>query len=376
MQKHNAQKKEAFAAKMSSILNHGALNLAMGIGYRLGLFEALDELAQPADAREVAARSGLSVRYVREWLGVMVCGGVVEISAGRDGQELYHLPGEHADLITTRAGSANMGVYTQEIPLLTRLALDEVQAGFRTGQGVGYETYGSFYDFMGQLAAAKHREVLLGSFLPGVDGGEMVKRLEHGIRVCDIGCAQGTALLLLAEAFPRSEFAGLDISRREIEAARTRAKERGLGNVSFEVRDAADLGSAREWAESFDYVTAFDAVHDQSRPLEALKGVVSILKKGGWFSMVDIAASSRMAENRDHPMGAFLYAVSLMHCLPVGLVDSGAGLGMMWGRDRAVDMLKQAGFARVEVQDMADDPFNVHFFCRKNLEASTNGRAV
>jgi SAM-dependent methyltransferase len=373
MQKRDTQKKEAFAAKMSSILNHGALNLAMGIGYRLDLFEALDELAQPADVHEIAARSGLSVRYVREWLGVMVCGGVVEISADRDGQELFFLPGEHADLITRRAGSANMGVYTQEVPLLTRLAFDEVQAGFRTGQGVGYERYGSFYDFMGQLAAAKHRDVLLDSFLPGVDGGEMVKRLEKGIRVFDMGCAQGTALLLLAEAFPRSEFTGIDISRREIEAARIRAEERRLGNVSFEVLDAAELGSAGEWAESFDYVTAFDAVHDQSRPLEALKGVVTILKKGGWFSMVDIAASSRMAENRDHPMGAFLYAVSLMHCLPVGLVGGGAGLGMMWGRDRAVDMLKQAGFARVEVQEMAEDPFNFHFFCQKSAQAPARG---
>ena len=357
------QKKEAFARKMSVVLNAGALNLAMGIGYRLGLFEALDEIGQPARAEEIAARAGLNARYVREWLGVMVCGEVIEISTGQDGQDLFVLPGEHADMITTRAGNANMGVYTQEIPLLTHLVFEDIVQGFQSGRGVSYDKYPRFYDFMGQLAEAKHREVLVDSFLPAVDNGNMVKRLQKGIRVCDLGCAQGTALLLMAEAYPNSHFVGIDISESEISEARTRAGN--LPNVRFAVQDAAELKTSEAWAEQFDYVTAFDAVHDQTRPLEALKGVAAMLKQGGSFSMVDIAASSQMSENQDHPMGPFLYTVSLMHCMPVGLMDGGAGLGMMWGQEKAVDMLKQAGFSRVEVQNMDVDPFNAHFFCTK-----------
>ncbi len=108
--------------------------------------------------------------------------------------------------------------------------------------------------------------------------------------------------------------------------------------------DAATLKDDVRWQGSFDYVIAFDAIHDQSRPLEALQSVHHMLADGGMFSMVDIAAHTRHRDNKNHPMGPFLYTVSLMHCLPVGLVNGGAGLGMMWGRELATDMLHRAGF--------------------------------
>jgi len=190
--------------------------------------------------------------------------------------------------------------------------------------------------------------------------------MRRGIHVCDLGCAEGVALILMAEAFPRSRFVGIDLSEAEIEKARARAEKKGLQNVVFLKQDAADLQKDRRLGASFDYVTAFDAIHDQTRPLAALKGVHAILKAGGTFSMVDIAASSHLAENRAHPMGMFLYAVSLMHCMPVGLVDGGEGLGMMWGRQKAVEMLREAGFDQVEVLQIPNDPFNLHFFCRKS----------
>ncbi|CAB5159851.1 Methyltransferase type 11 [Olavius algarvensis associated proteobacterium Delta 3] len=128
--------------------------------------------------------------------------------------------------------------------------------------------------------------------------------------------------------------------------------------------DAAALAGNAHLSGTIDYVTAFDAIHDQTRPLDALKGVLSLLKPDGLFSMVDIAAGSYLSDNKDHPMGTFLYTVSLMHCLPVGLVDGGMGLGMMWGRQRAVEMLHEAGFTRVDISEIPDDPFNLHFMCR------------
>ena len=356
---------DGFAQKLTDILNYGALNLAMGMGYRLGLFEVMDELSEPAAALDIAERAGLHVRYVREWLGIMVCGGVVVLSQDDDGLERFELPREHADLITRRAGSDNLGVYTQEIPLLTRIAMDEVLSGFRTGQGVGYDRYPRFQEFMGQLADAKHREVLVDTFLPSVQDGFLVHRMKEGLRVCDLGCAEGVALMLMAEAFPRSKFVGIDIAREALERARSDARARNLTNVTFIERDAATLSTAAELTASFDYVTAFDAIHDQTQPLAALQGVHAILKPGGIFSMVDIAASSHLKDNRDHPMGPFLYTVSLMHCLPVGLVDGGTGLGMMWGQEKAIAMMEEAGFAEVDVQAIPHDPFNLHFYCRK-----------
>jgi ubiquinone/menaquinone biosynthesis C-methylase UbiE len=365
MGRKSMEKNREFSKRMATILNCGALNLAMAIGYRTRLFDVMDGFEGPQTASVIAEAAELNDRYVREWLGVMVTGGIVELSRSASGDDLFHLPREHGDLITRRAGNSNLGVYTQEIPLLTACAIDPVLEGFRTGGGVPYGHYPKFYEFMAELASAKHRAVLVEKFLPSVLGGQLIKRLKRGIRVCDVGCAEGVAVMLMAEAFPSSTFVGMDISEGSIVKARIEASNKGLENVSFLNLDAAFLQGAEDLLNSFDYVTAFDAIHDQTRPLDALINVHSLLKQGGLFSMVDIAASSSLAGNRNHPMGPFLYAVSLMHCMPVGLVDNGAGLGMMWGREAAVEMLNQAGFGTVQVLAIPEDPFNVHFLCKK-----------
>jgi len=289
----------------------------------------------------------------------------VTLTEEADGTERYRLPAAHADLLTRRADSGNLGVYTQEMPLLTATAMEAVIEGFTTGEGVPYERYPRFQRFMTELADAKHRRTLVPRFLPSVDGGRIVTALENGIRVCDLGCGEGTALLLMAEAFPASRFVGIDICPESIARGRQAARRGALANAEFVRLDAVAAADTPGMVEAFDYVTAFDAIHDQRRPLEALRAVRRMLRPGGAFSMVDIAADSRLAANRDHPMGPFLYTVSLMHCMPVGRVDGGAGLGMMWGRQRAVAMLEQAGFGRVDVAAIPDDGFNLHFFCRR-----------
>ncbi len=356
---------EFFSKKLTDILNYGALNLAMGIGYRMGLFDIMDAMKTPQPVSIISKKAELNERYVREWLGVMVTGGIVRLIQDEKGQDLFQLPKSHADLITRRAGNQNMGVYTQEIPLLTATVFDAVENGFKSGAGIPYEMYPGFYRFMTELADAKHRQVLVDKFLPSVERGEIVRKLKEGISVCDVGCGEGVASMVMAEAFPKSRFLGIDISQGVIEIAAAAAKEKGLQNIFFQQQDASALKKARELCGSFDYVTAFDAIHDQTQPMRALEGVHAILKDGGVFSMVDIAASSDLRKNTDHPMGMFLYTVSLMHCMPVGLADGGTGLGMMWGREMAVSMLEAAGFKDVSVEEIPEDPFNLHFFCRK-----------
>ena len=356
---------QSFQDKMVDILNHGALNLAMGLGYRTGLFDVMDAEKQPRTVDELSTTANLDRRYVKEWLGIMVCGGIVELVDGDDGVSRFFLPTSHGDVLARRAGSSNLGVYAQEIPLLTACAMEHVYQGFLTGNGVTYEQYPDFHDFMSQLGDAKHRQVLVDVFLPSVDEGRMVQALYRGIDVCDLGCAQGVAIILMARAFPASRFTGIDISGKALETARVDARNEGLTNIRFEQRDAAELRHPSHLSGRFDYITAFDAIHDQTRPLEALEGIYELLKTGGAFSMIDIAAETNIGGNRNHPMGPFLYTVSLMHCMPVGLVDGGAGLGMMWGRQQAQRMLTQAGFGRVTVAEIPNDPFNRHFFCRK-----------
>jgi len=348
---------------MSQVLNLGALNLGLSLGYRLGLFEVLARFKRPATCDELAREASVSPRYLREWLGVVACGRVVELGRDEAGAETYLLPPEHAAFLL-RGSELNLGVYTQEIPLLTACAQEAVLDRFPSGRGVDYRHYPRFQGFMAELADAKHQDTLVPTFLPSVDGGRLVARLERGIEVCDLGCGSGLAARLMARAFPRSRVTGLDISEETVAAANRQAEAEGLANLVYLIQDAALIKDHPGFKERFDYVTAFDAIHDQSHPAKALAGVRWMLKPGGLFSMVDIAAGSNHGDNLDHPLGPFLYTVSLMHCLPVGLNDQGAGLGMMWGRQVAEKMLDRAGFSEVAVLEMAFDPFNLHYQCR------------
>ncbi len=355
----------SFSEKMIQILNYGAINLAMAIGYRTGLFDVMDAFDSSQTIDDISNRAGLNPRYVQEWLGVMTTAEIVELCQGKDGENKYYLPKHWGDLITRRAGNSNLGVYTQEIPLLTTCAIEDVIDGFATGEGVTYDHYPKFQVFMSQLANAKHRQVLVNNFLPSVDSGQMILRLKSGIQVCDLGCAEGIAVILMAKAFPQSRFVGIDISVEAIDEARKQARQQKIGNLDFLVLDAAELKNNWEMKGLFNYVTAFDTIHDQTRPLDVLRGVNHILTADGRFSMVDIAANSNLADNLTHPMGPFLYTVSLMHCMPVGLVGGGTGLGMMWGREKAVEMLQKVQFQKVQVLEIPEDPFNLHFFCCK-----------
>ena len=358
-------KREAFGQKMTDILNCSAINLAMAIGYRTGLFEVMASFSIPQTVEAISLQAGLNERYVREWLGIMFTGKIIELSEGEDKKDYYLLPPEHASMLTRSAGNTNLAVYTQEIPLLTKCAMEEVIHSFQNGAGVPYSCYPLFQAFMSELANAKHRQVLLEKFLPSVENGNLIARLKKGIRVCDIGCGEGVATLLMAEAFPKSFFIGIDIDDKALSVAKNAAAKPGLKNIDFYMLDAADIRSNKEWTERFDYITAFDSIHDQRAPLDALVSIYAILAPNGLFSMVDIAAHTSHCDNCDHPMGPFLYTVSLMHCMPVGLFDGGVGLGMMWGREQAAKMLQKAGFINVKVEEIPEDPFNLHFCCRK-----------
>jgi ubiquinone/menaquinone biosynthesis C-methylase UbiE len=359
------EKKQAvFADKLTQILNHGALNLALALGYQLKIFDVMADLGTPVSCKDLALASKLHQRYVQEWLGIMCTGKIIEVRRDGEKETTYFLPSEHAVLLTGKDGNGNMGVYTQEIPLLTQIAMAHVLEDFSKGEGIPFSAYPRFQQFMAQLSHARHRQVLVNHFLPQVDDGRLMARLDQGIRVCDLGCGQGVALQLMAGQFPAASFTGIDNDEPAIAQARNQAAELGLENTIFLVKDAATVHTDQKFFQKFDYITAFDAIHDQSHPLATLKGVRHMLAPGGMFSMIDIDADSHPAGNMDHPMGPFLYTVSLMHCMPVGLSDQGRGLGMMWGRDQAVALLTEAGFENIQVLEMDHDPFNVHYLCR------------
>jgi 2-polyprenyl-3-methyl-5-hydroxy-6-metoxy-1,4-benzoquinol methylase len=347
---------EAFAGRMLELLNGGALMVMTSVGHRTGLFDALAEL-EGATSEELADAAGLDERYVREWLGAMTSGRIVELDAdsGR-----YTLPPEHAAWLTRAAAPDNLAVEAQWITSLSTVEDDIVEC-FRSGGGVPYERYPRFHEVMAEESAQTVLSVLFSHILPLVPG--MAERLEEGASLLDLGCGRGRALLLLAERFPASSFRGYDLSSDAIAYATTQARERGLENVTFEQRDLSTFDVDAD-PEAFDFVTTFDAVHDQARPLSLLKGIRRTVKPGGTYLMQDIQGSSHHHENLDHPGGPLLYMISTMHCMTVSLAQGGEGLGAMWGEEKARELLAEAGFSSVEVHLLEHDPFNAYFVVR------------
>jgi 2-polyprenyl-3-methyl-5-hydroxy-6-metoxy-1,4-benzoquinol methylase len=345
---------EEFAGKMVGVLNNAMLALMTSIGHQTGLFDTMADLP-PSTSEEISAAANLNERYVREWLGAMVVGGVVEYDP--DGKT-YRLRPEHAACLTRAAGPDNLASLAQLVPLLGNVEGGIVES-FRNGGGVPYSAYARFQELMAEDSAQVYGATLIETTLPLVAG--MVERLESGIAVADIGCGQGIALNLMAKAFPNSRFVGYDFSEEGIAAARAEAERIGLENARFEVRDA----TAFDERERYQLITAFDVIHDLAHPAKALRNVFDALGPGGTFLMVDIAASSHLHENIEHPLGPFLYTVSTMHCMTVSLEQGGVGLGTVWGEQKARQMLTDAGFGKVVVEQVEGDILNNYYIARK-----------
>lgn len=338
-------------------LNQGALSIMVSIGHRTGLFDVMSELP-PSTSREIAQAAGLSERYVREWLGAMLTGFVVEYNPDT---KKYHLPQEHASFLTRKAAADNIGVFAQYIPLLGTVE-DKVIDCFKNGGGVSYSEYERFQDVMSEDSNQSVVSSLLEVILPAIPG--IVDRLEEGIEVVDLGCGRGNAINLMAKTFPKSNFLGYDLSEEAIEYAKAQAKKQALTNVSLVVRDLTDYNITAQ-QNKFDFVTTFDAVHDQARPDNLLRGIYKSLKDNGVYLMQDISASSEQHKNVDHPIGTLLYTISTMHCMTVSLAQGGMGLGTMWGREKALEMLKEVGFTKVEIKNFEHDIQNDYYIIKK-----------
>jgi SAM-dependent methyltransferase len=337
---------------MFRMWNEAALALMVSIGHRTGLFDVMATLP-PSTSQEIATTAGLNERYVREWLAAMTTGRIVGYQ--RD-HHTFSLPPGRAAWLTRSAGLNNLATGTQYVGLLGMVE-DQIVECFRAGGGVPYSAYPRFQAVLAEDSNAVHDATLIDVTLPLVPG--LPDRLREGIDVADVGCGSGHAISLMAEAFPRSRFTGFDFSDTGLAAARSEAATKSLTNARFVSRDAASLDES----DAFDFITSFDAVHDQARPDRMLAGIARALRTGGVYLCVDFRASSALAENVDHPLGTFFYTISCMHCMTVSLADDGLGLGTMWGEQKAVEMLHEAGFSSIEIVHVDDDIVNSYYIC-------------
>ena len=314
----------AFAGQVLGMMNAAMTALMVSVGHRTGLFDKLATLP-PSTSEQIAKATGLNERYVREWLGNMTAARVIEHDGAKG---TYVFPPEHAASLTRAAGPGNMAAMTEFFAQMGNVE-DEIVEAFQKGGGVPYSRFDKFQQLMRQESAQVFDATLVDVTLPLVDG--LVAKLESGIDVADVGCGAGHAINLMAKAFPKSRFTGFDFSEEGIGIARAEAKEWGLANAKFEVKDASTLDGSTK----FDLITVFDAIHDQAKPRQVLKGIAQSLKPGGVFLCSDIAADSSHAGNIDHPLGPMLYAISTFHCMTVSLAlgrrGAGHGLGQAEG---------------------------------------------
>jgi len=350
-------KAQAFAERLLTILNDGALCLMISIGHQTGLLDAMRDAA-PSSSAEIAARAGLNERYVREWLGAMVTGRIVNIDPARN---RFSLPPEHAAFLTRAAGADNIGVFAQYIALLGSVE-DEIVECFKKGGGVPYARFPRFHEVMAEDSGQSVLSSLESHILPLVPG--LREKLTSGIHVLDLGCGRGRIINRLAELYPKSRFTGMDLSSEAVLSAWAEAAQKKLRNIEFIVTDLSHFDESAE-VESFDLIATFDAIHDQAKPLNVLRGIHRALRSDGVYLMQDIKGSSDIHNNVDHPLGPALYTISCMHCMTVSLAQNGEGLGAMWGEEKTREYLAKAGFHAVEKKELAHDIQNNWYVVRK-----------
>ncbi|MGH3829123.1 MAG: class I SAM-dependent methyltransferase [Pseudonocardiaceae bacterium] len=344
---------QAFSARIMGDMSGAMVSIMCVLGDRLGLFEELGA-AGPATSAELAARTGMSERYLREWLYCLASAGYLEAdSAG----ERFFLPPEHALTLTAEGSPFCLGGSYQLLAAFCGM-ITPVAHAFSTGDGVPLESYDTdLYEGMQRLSATWFDNMLVQQWIPAVEG--LSAKLQSGVRVADIGCGAGRALLRLAAAFPHSRFVGYDRLRSNIERARTAAQAAGAAeSVQFEQGDALRMLSGR-----YHLITAFDVLHDLPDPVGLLRQVGHVLDPDGVLLLLESNCADRPSDNRG-PATTILYATSVLFCVPTSLADGGAGLGTMGLPPAKVhELCTEAGLTSVH-QVPVMNPFNALYVVR------------
>lgn len=323
---------------------HAAMVL---IGDKLGLYKALAERG-PMNSQDLANATGTAERYVREWLGSQSAGGYVSYDpvSGR-----YSLSEEQAFALADENSPAFLpGAF--QVALAAVKAEAKITDAFRSGNGLGWHEHdpGLFHGTE-RFFRPSYAANLVSSWIPALDGVEAI--LTRGARVADVGCGLGASTIIMAKAFPQSQFVGFDFHPASIDLARQRAAEAGVGErVGFEVAKAKEFPG-----KDYEFVTFFDCLHDMGDPLGAAKHVLASLKPEGTWMIVEPFAHDRVEDNLN-PVGRAFYSASTLICTPASLSQEvGAALGAQAGKARLREVVMSGGFTRFK--RATETPFNL-----------------
>jgi SAM-dependent methyltransferase len=338
---------EAFIGQVVTDLSAAFSGVLVNVGRKLGLYRAMVDLGACTSVA-LAESTGIRERYVREWLGNQAAGGYVAYDPEK---QTYALPPAQAMVLALDQSPIFMAP-AFEVAASFWLDEDQIVETFRSGEGLGWHGH-NHRMFCGTESFFRtgYRAHLVSEWLPALDG--VVDRLKRGARVADIGCGHGASTILMAQAFPRSTFIGLDYHRESIATARERAAEQGVtDNIAFEVKSATEFEG-----EDFDLVCFMDCLHDLGDPVGALVRCRRALKPHGKVLLVEPYAGDRLEENQN-AIGRMYYAASAMACTPNSLSQEvGLGLGAQAGEERLRKVAREAGFSNL--RRAAQTPVNL-----------------
>lgn len=341
------EKQAAFQERLLRDISGTYATAMCVIGDRLGLFKTLSTEGAATSA-ELATRTGLNERYLREWLSGLYCAGYLTHDPASD---RFALPPEHAAALADEGGPLFLGGLYQKLPAEFAV-LDEVVGAFRAGGGVPQASYRpEEWDGLDRLSTIWYEHQLLQEWLPAMP--DVHAKLAQGADVADIGCGRGRAVMTLVHAFPRSRFVGIDVFAPAVAAASQLAMAAGVADrVRFVTQDAA-AGLPGQ----FDVITTFDVVHDAPEPLRLLTAIRQALRPGGLYVCLDVNSGETLEENAG-PVGTWLYGASLLYCMTTALAAGGEGLGTLGLTESRFRRLCQAaGFSEVGVVP-TDNLFN------------------
>jgi 2-polyprenyl-3-methyl-5-hydroxy-6-metoxy-1,4-benzoquinol methylase len=322
------------------------------IGDRVGLYKAMAD-SRPLTSQELAARTGLHERYVREWLNANAAGGYVTYDKAT---KTYTLPPEQALALAVDDSPVFLPGAFQ---ILSSCFHDvpKIEEALRTGKGVGWhEHHHDLFRGTERFFRPSYNANLISNWIPALEGVE--EKLQRGATVADVGCGLGSSTILMAKNYPRSTFHGFDYHEASIELARKAAREAGVGDrIHFEVAAAKNFPT-----QGYDFVAFFDCLHDMGDPTGAAAHVRQSLKPDGTWMIVEPYAEDA-PEGNHNPIGRIMYSASTMLCVPASLAQEvGAALGAQAGENNIRTVVTGGGFTRF--RRATQTPFNIVFEAR------------
>jgi len=328
----------------------------INLGVQLGLFTTAIRLKEFTSDQLAIEAGNLSPRLVKEWLYTLTCHGIFEFNP--DTEKFIILPS--FGMVLSQPGTGAMAEL-----ILTMCGRPEpysaVKEAFKNRGGTSYEDYPGFSIMNHNLCVVKRaKDILVNHYLP-IISKELVEKLHKGINVAEFGCGCGHDLNTLAKAFPASKFYGFDLLEDSIKYANDEAKTSGILNVEFHQQDINELKTS----ETYDFIMVFNVIHDLTHPTKVIQMIHSLLKPSGIFLMADVNSSSHLEENLGRPMPKLFYGISVMHCcsISLGKDGTGEGLGAMWGRQKALEILQAGNFKDIKI--INGEPPEVLFVCKK-----------